>query len=276
MGNRYRNRKGWAARTPYKDRPRLSLELGERLGGGRTGVVYAARLVETPFTKEEEGAIFDSELCVKIARPNRSRTLAREAWVYDQLTEGSFQGASVPRCYGFFTATLSPEQLPVGLWERDPLEDDDPTCDDPLPDDKPPRDQCVDEPPGSREESNWVDWKPNPDAPLLSVLVTARGGARYKDEDDWDEDTKSEIMELLDDVSAAHVLHNDLRPVNIIRAPKNAERCKQHKHVHKWNLVDFAWSLVDHFDHDRRRAKVIRVRQRVAYQCIYFYTGTDR
>ena len=81
-------------------------------------------------------------------------------------------------------------------------------------------------------------------------------------------------MELLDDVSVAHVLHNDLRPVNIIRAPKNAERCKQHKHVHKWNLVDFAWSLVDHYDHDdRERVQVILVRQRVAYQSEYFYTG---
>ena len=112
----YRNRKGWNARSPYKNCPRLSLELGERIGGGRTGVVYAARLVETPFKEEKEGAIVDSELCVKIARPNRSRTLAREAWVYDQLTEGSFQGASVPRCYGFFTANSSPAEMPVGLW----------------------------------------------------------------------------------------------------------------------------------------------------------------
>ena len=77
----------------------------------------------------------------------------------------------------------------------------------------------------------------------------------------------------MDDVSVAHILHNDLRPVNIIRAPKNAERCKQPKRVHKWNLVDFAWSLVEHFDHDRERMKVIQVRQRVAYQSEYFYTG---
>ena len=153
VDDRYRNRKGWAARSLYKDQPRLSLELGERLGGGRTGVVYAARLFEiAPSTDSEaEGAIVDSDLCVKIARPNRSRTLAREAWVYDQLTEGSFRGVSVPRCYGFFTATLSPEEMPAGLWDKDPLEDDDPTCDDPLPDDKPPRDQCVDEPPGDRK-----------------------------------------------------------------------------------------------------------------------------
>ena len=69
LDDRYRNRKGWAARSPYKDQPCLSLELGERLGGCRTGVVYAANLVEIAPSTEEEGAMVDSELGVKIARP---------------------------------------------------------------------------------------------------------------------------------------------------------------------------------------------------------------
>ena len=190
----YRPRTDWCARPPPRNRPHLSLELGECLGSGRTAVVYAARIVEiAPVGSASDcpkPTVEDPELCVKIARPNRSRTLAREAWVYDQLKEGPVQGTCVPRCYGFFSATLSPEELPVGLWEGEPLEKDDPTRDDTLLDDKPHR---VDNPnalPGARERSQWVDWKPDPDAPLLSVLVTARGGPRYTDEDEWDEDTQ--------------------------------------------------------------------------------------
>ena len=170
----YRPRTDWCARPPPRNRPHLSLELGECLGSGRTAVVYAARIVEiAPGGSASDcpkPTVQDPELCVKIARPNRSRTLAREAWVYDQ--HGPLQGVCVPRCYGFFSATLSAEQLPDGLWDPcEELEDDDPTCDDPLPDDDPEDSDCEEVSLGARECSEWVDWKPDPDAPLLSVLT---------------------------------------------------------------------------------------------------------
>lgn len=76
------------------------------------------------------------ELCIKVARPNRCRTLAGEAWVYERLAEGVHQGANVPRCYGFFATELGLEQLPCPVWLDDnyyeganfeDIESDDPT-----------------------------------------------------------------------------------------------------------------------------------------------------
>ena len=85
---------------------------------------------------------------------------------------------------------------------------------------------------------------------------------------------RHEIYEILDDLSNAYILHCDLRPVNIVRAPKSTEVCEQHKRVHKWNLIDFAWSTVDERDPvPGLRLETIQRHQRVPYRTVYFCTG---
>ncbi|KZT74156.1 hypothetical protein DAEQUDRAFT_807842 [Daedalea quercina L-15889] len=124
--------------------------------------------------------------------------------------------------------------------------------DDSLPDDIGKSYVCLDTP-GARELSPWVNWRHDPDAPLLSVIVMARGGRKYSlAEDDWDESNQLEIRQLLDDLSSGFILHDDFRPANIVLAPADARECIMHKCIHKWNIIDFAWSLVDDpFDQSR-------------------------
>ncbi|KAH9930941.1 uncharacterized protein B0H18DRAFT_119547, partial [Fomitopsis serialis] len=264
----------------------LTIELGERIGGGRSAVVYAATVVTA--TPREDGAPwtkdpFKLELCVKVARPNRCRSLAREGWMYEQLTENALQGVITPRCYGFFTAELARERAQFPLWSSDDFDldrtpgdrkSDDPTCDDPLLDDDEEDDaDDANSTPGGRELSPWLDWRPRPDAPLLSVLVMARGGSKYSvDEDEWDEEAQQDILQVLDDLALSYIVINDLRPPNIIHAPHDTRKCGRHKCVHKWNLVDFAWSIVDD-PKTRNKAGFLRELQRNKYRCPYFYTG---
>ncbi|KAH9930939.1 uncharacterized protein B0H18DRAFT_119532 [Fomitopsis serialis] len=202
--SKQRNRPDWVAAQVPKNRGHLTLELGERIGSGRSADVYVAKVVTAIL--RDDGAPgaespLSSELCVKVARPNRCRSLAREAWVYEQLAERALQGVITPNCYGFFTTTLAPEQLPFPLWSNEDSgvdarprdkENDDPTRDDSLCDDVTwDRDECTGYPPGGRELSPWVDWRPDPDSPCVSALVMARGGAKYSvNEDEWDQSVR--------------------------------------------------------------------------------------
>ena len=212
VAQKFYQRADWHAAPLPKDAGHLqvSLQLEERMSFGRSAVVYAAKIIHDDMG-EQHGVSpttvspSDDELCVKIARPNRCRTLAREAWVYEQLSELAAPGAITPRYYGFFAATISSDMQSFSMWtshdfhlEIEPrfwddadaqeLNRDDSTRDDPLTDDKA---QVEDTSPGCRELSPWVDWKPDLNAPLLSVLVLARGGPSYTpDEDDMDPATQ--------------------------------------------------------------------------------------
>ncbi|PBK90191.1 hypothetical protein ARMGADRAFT_1032747 [Armillaria gallica] len=67
----------------------------------RVGLVYSARVIHDTTHSNLP------ELCVKVAKPEYGRTLAREAWFYEQLAvESGCEGVIIPRCFGFFTIPL--------------------------------------------------------------------------------------------------------------------------------------------------------------------------
>lgn len=197
---RFIPKSNWPATLTPLNGADLSLELGEFIGGGRSAVVYSVNVLATEPRGESNPptvTLRSPELCIKVARPNHCRTLAREAWVYERLAEGVQQGVNVPRCYGFFTTELRPEQLPFPLWlgeeydegvTPEDIDSDDPTQDDSLPDDNDPYNQAGHS--GPREHSSWVEWRPEATKPLLSVLVMARGGEIYTHEDHEDDSTR--------------------------------------------------------------------------------------
>ncbi|KAH9842371.1 uncharacterized protein C8Q71DRAFT_801794 [Rhodofomes roseus] len=278
--SKYANRPDWLAVRPPRNSGHLSLELGERIGGGRSAVVYSVKVVPDASRIDES---CDLDLCIKVARPNRCRSLAREAWILEQLPEDMIQGMSTPRCYGIFAVDLSSGQLPFPLWSGDDYfmdaspghwEKDDPTQDDPLyDDDRPDEARCPGSPPGARELSPWVNWRPDPDAPLLSVLLMARGGRTFSmAEDDWDRSNHKDIEDILDDLSTMYMLHVDLRPSNVIRAPSDTQECSMHKYVHKWNVIDLASSTVDGpNDNDDAKLALICKLQQSKWRNRYWY-----
>ncbi|KAH9842372.1 uncharacterized protein C8Q71DRAFT_200692 [Rhodofomes roseus] len=81
-------------------------------------LTYSVKTIPDPSHTDSDDS-YNLDLCIKVARPNRCRSLAREAWIYEQLSEGVIQGVVTPCCYGFFAVELAPEQLPFPLWSGD-------------------------------------------------------------------------------------------------------------------------------------------------------------
>ncbi|EIW83340.1 hypothetical protein CONPUDRAFT_51659 [Coniophora puteana RWD-64-598 SS2] len=226
----------WCSSKCPRGAGHLSLRVGKRISGGGSGVAYEAEvLVAGSGAVESNVAVsnpspLEQQLCIKVARPNRCRTLAREAWMYRRLR--SLRGVIAPQFYGFFTAELSETQSPFPPSEDlVHLEEDDLTRDEFLPDDE-PLDAL-----GGRDRSKWCKWRPKPDAPMLAVIVMSRGGATYSQKDHWD---LEDVRAVLDDLSRASILHGDLRPANIVRAPASTIPCDVYRCIHKWNVIDFA------------------------------------
>ncbi|EPT00100.1 hypothetical protein FOMPIDRAFT_1023903 [Fomitopsis schrenkii] len=100
-----------------------------------------------------------------------------------------------------------------------------------------------------------------------------RGGRAYNYEDDCDEATRQEIDLILDDLSSARVLHQDLRMPNVIRAPPDTQACPSHRYVHQWSIVDLSRVNVDEKDDDEERHDLIAWLQRDGYRNDYFRVG---
>ena len=85
---------------------------------------------------------------------------------------------------------------------------------------------------------------------------------------------RTDIYRILNDLTLAYILHQDLRPPNLIHAPKNTAMCHRHKCVHKWNVIDFAWVSADIVERDPAKYETVAMLQRMRYRSDYFYTGS--
>lgn len=89
----------WAAR-PLADSGLLDLTLDTKVAEGGIGLVYTAR-INSGVDKSGQDflsgwpAVLTHEVCVKIVKPQHCRSLAREAWFYEQLSE--VQGIATAR-----------------------------------------------------------------------------------------------------------------------------------------------------------------------------------
>ncbi|KZT63533.1 hypothetical protein DAEQUDRAFT_770526 [Daedalea quercina L-15889] len=90
----------------------------------------------------------------------------------------------------------------------------------------------------------------------------ARGGRKFSmAKDDCDQSNHEDIEDILYNFSATYMLHVDLRPSNIVRAPADTQACKVHKCVHQWNIIDFAWSTIDGPGDKSKRVLICRLQQ---------------
>lgn len=76
----------------------LELQLETKLAEGTSGTAYGATVVDSSSPHMAD------RVCVKWGKGYQCRTLAREAWFYEQLYRtGDCEGIITPRCYGFYT-----------------------------------------------------------------------------------------------------------------------------------------------------------------------------
>ncbi|KAG7096470.1 hypothetical protein E1B28_003903 [Marasmius oreades] len=241
---------GWFINPTKPHSNTLVVELEEKLGAGRTGIAYSARIVDGG--SSIPGSPRPTHVCIKFAMPYHCRSLAREAWFYDQLPEEQkFQGIITPRYYGFFTSSLG-DVSTIVPWEEGEVdmsltapEDYDEEGDlhpDFLPEDRLESTAVVVN--DAYTSSNWYDWQADPKNPLVSVLVLEKLGGVFK----WEEGNSSQaavrdmsdLKEIMTDLTAAYIVHADARRFNFLKAPEDSlSICPRHGHAHRHRVIDF-------------------------------------
>ncbi len=189
----------WAPLSLPNNGGHLEIELTDKISEGRVGLVYSARIIRDTTHSNLP------ELCVKVAKPEYGRTLAREAWFYEQLAvESGCEGVIIPRCFGFFTIPLKDcfdiKGHPVSHvepWENITLHPPEPDSDESdveentdepdnsegtdwwLPDDRPYLDKYYKDDDGWTSGSPWNKWRASPSDPLICVLVLEKLGDAF-------------------------------------------------------------------------------------------------
>ncbi|KAK0452650.1 hypothetical protein EV421DRAFT_1770324 [Armillaria borealis] len=250
----------WAPLSLPKNGAHLELELTSSISEGRVGLAYSARVISNTADSDLP------DLCIKLVKPKYGRTLAREAWFYEQLArEPGYEGAVTPRCFGFFTVPLKDcldvKGQPVSHirpWENITIDPPEPDSDDTdesaqeedrdwwLPDDPSGLDAFFKDDDGWKSGSPWNKWRSSPSEPLICVLVLEKLGKFYSspeerhgdEEDGHEEEELNDIRDVVRDVSSTGILHRDLRYCNVVRA-SNDVICPRHGRAHRWRLIDF-------------------------------------
>ncbi|OBZ73795.1 hypothetical protein A0H81_06131 [Grifola frondosa] len=202
---------------------RLELKVGEKLGEGRCGSVYAPTVVRlfdpaNPVDSlDYPKAPILPELVIKVAEPHQRWRLKREASAYEEMQV--LQGISVARCYGWFEAKLADGCSVPGHEDDDDdysysTDEDDPDC-------------------RIRQEEP-LD--------VLSFLVLERLGGFLTMGKDYYKET--DIYEVYEDLGVLGITHDDVRYRNLVLAapsPPGFENrfCPYHKHPHQYRVIDF-------------------------------------
>ncbi|EPQ58087.1 hypothetical protein GLOTRDRAFT_136868 [Gloeophyllum trabeum ATCC 11539] len=257
-------------RPPPVEGLELELELGKFIGAGRSGHVYEARVLNAEQLQPSLGGFKIPRLCIKLAEPNRLRSLAREAWFYEQLDAAGAQGVVVPRNFGFFTTQCSFSQVVPwrgSSWAfHDEMEHPADTSDihDWLPHEPEHPELYRDDEEMSNENSQWKHWKWDKNGvQAVGLMIMERLGkemdapAMYT----FYNGEKKEVLHLLQDLALAGVWHGDIRLNQIVRC-KLSLVCPRHGYAHRWRVIDFDRSYAVTAV-DEERALLARIGHRV-------------
>ncbi|KAK0220475.1 hypothetical protein IW262DRAFT_1027301 [Armillaria fumosa] len=243
-----------------KDSAHLELELTGSISERRIGLAYSARVLHNTADSDLP------DLCIKLVKPKYGRTLAREAWFYEQLTrEPGCEGVVTLRCFGFFTVPLKDcldvrgqPVTHIKPWENITIDPPKPDSDDTdtstwgedrdwwLPDDPNGLDAYFKDDDGWKSGSPWNKWRASPSEPLICVLVLEKlckffiSPREYigNKKDERGEVELNDIRDVVRDVSSTGILHRDLRYCNIVQATNDVV-CPRHERAHQWRLIDF-------------------------------------
>jgi len=269
----------WAAKDVSTAQGTLELSLLARISKGRIGVTYSANVISATKYGFNITSTLPQSVCIKFAKPQHCRTLAREAWFYEQLAE--CQGTSTAHCYGFFSSTFSeqsntPDSLLPWCDLEHPCDPDDEdgsnlswtpvVSSDWLPDDPPFAEEYCDTR-NFKGDSPWNTWNVSTqESSTISVLVLELLGEPCSEhwKNAWEKPSEGlkyvsslcalrcrtdspfrEDTSVMDDVGVYGLVHSDVTAFNFLRftGEGSQARCPRHNVVHGWRVIDFDRSV---------------------------------
>ncbi|KAK7692296.1 hypothetical protein QCA50_003921 [Cerrena zonata] len=225
------------SKLPSPGTMKLALCLGKKIGSGAAGQVYEATIQYDKSSPELRDMAMPP-LVVKISRYSKAKSVAREAYYYEEME--CLQGCVIPRYYGLYTATI-PAACDFEPWSE--------VC----------RNQ------GScRAHESLVT--PSEDTPvlnqsnqtlktscscssLLNILILERVGGHLSLTRDRSDDPRLELEEIYEHLATLGVDHNDVRYRNILQAPVGPDSLPPA--LSPWTQDTYAYRIVD-FDIARK------------------------
>ncbi|KAH6901924.1 hypothetical protein BKA70DRAFT_1196614 [Coprinopsis sp. MPI-PUGE-AT-0042] len=208
------------------------------------------------------------KLCIKLAKPTYSRSLAREAWYYEHFERTGALNVVVPRHYGIFCA----ENLNVGsphlqvdfipqydslvdhLFSAHAAEDEGEDEGRHLLPEETGEFTCLDDEKSSVKSSPWYPAHETKERPCVTVLLMEQLGEPLTPSE-FHRD-KAELDDIFDDLCNAKVIHGDLRFPNLLKAPMDAAICASHNRPHGWFWVDWEDARIAHHAEALRMIRV--------------------
>ncbi|RDB24757.1 hypothetical protein Hypma_007439 [Hypsizygus marmoreus] len=188
----------------------LQFTLDQFINFGASGSIYS-----TKSTSISSSAYYLGPFVVKIANRNYNKSLFREAWFYDELQK--LQGATIPRCYGYFEAEL-PEGCTFTPWK---------TVEHMLPEvhnlKEEPSDNTYDDF-GAFNELYRTKLSQFETAPLITLLLLEPLGGPFLhigSGKPFPDEMRSQLRAAYHDIGCLAVEHGDVRRNNILEIADN-------------------------------------------------------
>ncbi|KAH6903225.1 hypothetical protein BKA70DRAFT_1301972 [Coprinopsis sp. MPI-PUGE-AT-0042] len=249
----------WAPKETACADGRLELRLLDFIAEGRISTVYAATVVSATQQGLDITPNLPKKFCIKFAKKHSCRSLARDAWFYEQLQD--WQGIMTAQSYGFYTSNANeqPNSPKTFLdeftpWQnhRVPVRYDSTVADwgismDWLPDDRPCVQRDYIDAADMKANSLWNLWAVDEANPVIAAYIMELPGDvcdKSRKQKEIRPDLQKEILEVVDDMNHAGVYHSDVSAWNVLQSNddegNDATRlCPRHNTVHKWRIFDF-------------------------------------
>ncbi|KAF7795798.1 hypothetical protein EIP86_006965 [Pleurotus ostreatoroseus] len=176
----------------------IRLELGSRIGHGRTSDVYEVA-IDVSNSSSELASLTFPPMVLKLSRSGRNKAMENEAYFYEEME--LLQGIVIPRYYGFFKGEIPPDCVLAGESTASGLEYET---------------DCSHSVSGQGQAGN----KQSFDGPRqVCILLIEKLGGTLPVGQRLPVELDIELLEMYSHLSLLGIDHVDIRHANILEAP---------------------------------------------------------
>ncbi|KAK7677495.1 hypothetical protein QCA50_019501 [Cerrena zonata] len=210
----------------------LTLRLGQKIGSGAAGQVYEA-VIQYDQSSPELRDMTMPPLVVKVSRPSKANSVAREAYYYEEME--CLQGCVIPRYYGLYETAI-PAACDFEPWSKNKAYCNQDTCR--------PHEILATPSEGTQVLSQPDRRSKMPcSSSRLNILILERVEGNLSLARDRSDDLRLELEEIYEHLATIGVDHGDVRYRNILQAPAGPNSLPPA--LSPWTQDTYAYRIVD-------------------------------